>query len=117
MKKYLFSVIGIVAVAGGVWWKSAQLAKPNSLDGFAQCLAEKGVTMYGADWCAHCQQEKKAFGSAFQYVPYVECPKNPQTCLDRGVEGYPTWIFEDGHRLVGEQGIEKLAQESGCELP
>ena len=34
----------------------------NALNAFAQCLSEKAVTMYGADWCPHCQNEKNAFG-------------------------------------------------------
>lgn len=89
---------------------------PGQYDNFAKCLAEKEITMYGADWCAHCQNEKKGFGNSFQYVPYVECPKNPKVCLDKGVEGYPTWIWPDGKKLVGEQGLEKLSKESGCQI-
>ncbi len=73
--------------------------------------------MYGAEWCAHCQNEKKAFGDSFKYVPYVECPDNPQKCLEKGIEGYPTWILPDGKKLIGEQGLLKLSQESGCLLP
>ncbi|MDP2664391.1 MAG: protein disulfide isomerase family protein [bacterium] len=88
-----------------------------ALDSFAQCLADEKVTMYGADWCPHCQNEKKAFGDSFRLVPYVECPQNPKLCLDKGIEGYPTWIFPDGKRLEGEQGIVVLSKESGCVLP
>jgi len=72
--------------------------------------------MYGAVWCSHCQSEKNAFGDSFKYVPYVECPDDPQKCLSLGITGYPTWILPDGKRLLGEQGIEKLSQESGCVL-
>lgn len=89
-------------------------ASAGALDGFAQCLAQKGVMMYGAYWCPHCQDEKKAFGDSFRFVPYVECPAEPQKCLDAGVGGYPTWIFADGRKFEGKQGIEKLSQESGC---
>lgn len=89
----------------------------GQLDVFAQCLAEKKVTMYGAEWCSHCQNEKKAFGSSFKYVPYVECPDDPQKCITNGINGYPTWIFPDGRKLEGEQGLEKLSWESGCALP
>lgn len=117
MKKYLLSGIVIAAAVGGIWWWSAQPTTPNALDPFAQCLAEKGVIMYGADWCAHCQKEKKEFGSAFKYVPYVECPRDPKKCMEKGVDGYPTWILDNGKKLVGEQGLEKLARESGCLLP
>ena len=82
----------------------------------AECLANKKVTMYGAAWCPHCQAQKKEFGAAFEKVPYVECPDNPQLCLDKKVTGYPTWIFPDGTRLEGEQDLSVLAQKAGCGL-
>ncbi len=98
-------------------------AKAGELDDFARCLAGKGATMYGADWCPHCQNEKKAFGSSFKFIPYVECPDDPQKCITAGIQGYPTWIFpaspaggSDGQRLEGEQGINKLSEISGCPL-
>ena len=73
--------------------------------------------MYGANWCSHCQNEKKAFGDSFRFVNYVECPKNTKECRAKGVEGYPTWILSDGKKLVGEQGLGGLARASGCALP
>lgn len=73
--------------------------------------------MYGAKWCPHCQNEKKAFGDSFRLVPYVECPDDPKKCLAAGINGYPTWVFPDGKKLEGEQGLEKLSQASGCPLP
>ena len=88
----------------------------GNLDAFAQCLADEKITMYGANWCPHCQNEKNAFGDSFRFIPYVECPDEPKQCLDAGISGYPTWIFPDGRRFKGEQGIEKLSQESGCAL-
>lgn len=86
---------------------------PN-LDEFAKCLNAKGVTMYGAYWCPHCQNEKNAFGESFKFVNYVECTEKPNECLTKDVQGYPTWTFPDGRKLTGEQGIRKLSQESGC---
>ena len=87
------------------------------LDGFAQCISDKGVAMYGADWCPHCQNEKKAFGDSFRFVKYIECPKDPNKCLSAGVKSYPTWIFADGTKKVGEQGVVNLSKDSGCALP
>lgn len=110
----IFIVIGVIG--GSIWWSRARNAAPNPLDPFAQCLAEKGVTMYGADSCSHCQKEKKEFGSAFKHIQYVECRRDPKQCLAMNIQGYPTWIFSDGRRFAGEQGIKKLAQESGCAL-
>jgi len=88
-----------------------------NLDGFAQCLASKNITMYGAEWCTHCKDEKAGFGDSFKYVPYVECTVETQKCIDSGVDSYPTWIFPDGKKLVGKQGVQKLSEESGCVLP
>ncbi len=92
--------------------------KPASaeLDGFAQCLADKEITMYGAAWCVHCKNEKAAFGSSFRLVPYVECPDNIKLCTDKGVNGYPTWIFPDGRKFEGEQGVKRLSDLSDCPL-
>ena len=87
------------------------------LDDFAKCLASKNITMYGTYNCPHCLNEKKAFGSSFQYVSYVECTQEPNKCVNAGILEVPTWGFPDGKKLVGEQGLEKLSKESGCPLP
>ena len=116
-KNTIAIIIGIVlAISIGAWLLYPAKKVEGQLDGFAECLANAGLTMYGAEWCSHCQNEKRAFGSSFNFVPYVECPDKPKECLDKGVDAYPTWIFRDGKKLVGEQGLEKLSQESGCVL-
>lgn len=76
-------------------------AVPNgsaaNYDSLAKCLSDKGVKMYGAYWCPHCQNQKKAFGDSFKYINYIECAdgQNGQTqiCKDNGITGYPTWEF------------------------
>jgi thiol-disulfide isomerase/thioredoxin len=120
-KKNKFILAGVIALVVIAIILIAVLgsgsAKPNpALDAFAQCLASKEVTMYGAYWCPHCQNEKKAFGDSFQYVPYVECTQDVARCTAMNIDGYPTWILKDGKRLIGEQGLYKLSQESGCPL-
>lgn len=92
-------------------------SQSSALDEFAKCLADKDATMYGAEWCPHCQNEKKAFGGSFRFIPYIECPKEPDICIQKQVQGYPTWIFSDGSRFEGEQGLERLSTISGCSLP
>lgn len=89
----------------------------SELDAFARCLTSKGATMYGAVWCSHCQNEKNAFGGSFRYVQYVECSKEPKKCAEAGIDSYPTWIFPGGEKLVGEQGIYRLAKISECPSP
>ncbi|MGE5392748.1 MAG: hypothetical protein ACM3NH_03315 [Candidatus Saccharibacteria bacterium] len=124
MKKTLLGTVIFILLLAGVGWWAFSNSKPKvavaSYDEFAKCLQAKGVTMYGAAWCPHCQNEKKTFGTSFQYVPYVECPDNPQACSAKGVESYPTWIMPSGEKLVGEQdtnGFKDLAAKSSCPLP
>ncbi|HEY9704725.1 MAG TPA: peptidylprolyl isomerase, partial [Allocoleopsis sp.] len=93
-----------------------------SLDDFAKCLTEKGVKMYGAYWCPHCNNQKEAFASSWQYVTYVECAVEgqpqvqTQECSDAEISGYPTWIV-NGRQYAGEQTLSRLGQLSGCSLP
>ena len=89
----------------------------STLDGFAQCVAGQGLTMYGSKTCSHCLKEKKSFGSAFKYISYIECPDNIKLCIDKGINGYPTWIDGTGKRYEGEQGLSGLAKITGCVLP
>ena len=91
--------------------------RPSPLLPFAQCISQRGVVLYGADWCPHCQQQKLMFGSAISAVAYVECPQDPQRCLKAGIAGYPTWVLPDGSKLEGTQPLEDLAAATGCQLP
>lgn len=96
--------------------KETENTVQKNLATFVQCLAEKNMTMYGAEWCSHCKREKALFGTAFKYVPYIECPENEKLCLDKSINGYPTWIDGIGKKYEGEQGLEGLAKISGCPL-
>lgn len=115
-KRSLFIIIALVLAGVGFFVLYGFPVADGTYDSFAKCLAEKKITMYGAAWCPHCQREKRLFGSSFQFVPYVECPDNPQLCLAKDVKGYPTWIFPDGRAFAGEQGLQKLSAESSCPL-
>jgi len=119
-KNIFFLIIGLL-ILGTIITIISRPAESNisstKYDTFAKCLASKNLTMYGTIWCSHCKAEKARFGDSFKYVPYVECTENPNLCLEKGVEGYPTWIDENGVKYIGEQGLEKLSQISSCELP
>lgn len=120
-RRTLYAAIGFALFVGALffvmWYFSRPVLPYGNLDSFAQCLAEKKVAMYGTYSCLHCQTEKARFGSSFKYVPYVECTEETQKCISAGVEAYPTWVLQDGTKLVGEQGLEKLSEASGCPLP
>jgi len=81
----------------------------------AKCLTEKGVIFYGASWCPHCANQKKAFGDGAKYLPYVECTDVAlqQKCVDAEVTSIPDWRI-NGQKYLGERSLENLASYSGC---
>jgi thiol-disulfide isomerase/thioredoxin len=116
---------GILATLIGVTVLLSACTRPTGEENvaLAKCLTEKNAVMYGAYWCPHCDRQKKEFGTAgFEHVNYVECdPRGedaqPELCISKQIEGYPTWEFADGTRLSGEQSLENLALKTGCEAP
>ncbi len=119
-KKHLFglSALAVIALVAIVL---AQKNEPGKYDGFAKCLTDNGVKMYGAYWCPHCLNQKTAFGKSWKYVSYIECSLpdragQTELCRKAGIEGYPTWEFSDSSRLEGEVSFEGLAVKSGCTL-
>jgi hypothetical protein len=96
---------------------AAALSAP--LGPLAQCLTDKGAKFYGAFWCSHCQNQKKAFGDAASLLPYVEC-STPDSrgltpvCAAAKIEAFPTWVFPDGTMVQGEIAIDDLAARAGC---
>lgn len=112
----------VVAVAGLIGWVATRPTVSPATVSFAQCLTDKGATMYGAWWCPHCQAQKKLFGTSFEKVKYVECATpdgngQTQACKDAKIEGYPTWEFSDKSRVSGEQSFAELAKKTGCTVP
>jgi hypothetical protein len=85
---------------------------------FGRCLTNKGAIFYGASWCPHCRAQQLTLGDAMSHVHYVECADDGKsTCKKAGVNSYPTWVFGDGSRALGEQSLAHLAAKTGCALP
>jgi len=121
-KFILFIVLIVIAVTIFGVLTGSKTEKAGQYDNFAQCIKNSGAEFYGTFWCSHCKKQKEEFGSSKDYLPYIECSTEDgkeqlQICKDKGIEGYPTWIFADGTRLSGEQSFETLAEKTKCELP
>lgn len=82
----------------------------------AACLTEKGIIMYGTEWCPHCKNQKAAFGTAFAGVTYIDCDKQKIQCTTAGITWFPTWIAPSGQVLMGEQSLDQLAAVGWCSL-
>lgn len=129
-KKILIAVIAIpLIIIGALTYFAISKKNPSgelsttstSIDIFAQCIKDSGAKFYGAEWCSHCQNQKKLFNGS-KNLPYVECSTSSgngqeKVCADAKIEGYPTWIFADGSRQSGELSFEILSQKTGCQIP
>jgi glutaredoxin len=113
-------IVAVIALLVGVSFFSS--TGPGQYDTFAQCLKDKGVIMYGAFWCPHCQRTKAMFGASSKYLPYVECSSPDgqsqlQVCKDKGIQSYPTWTFPGTTTtLTGEHTLQEIAALSSCAL-
>ena len=88
---------------------SGKTIQEGQYDDFAKYLTEKGVKMYGTEWCSHCKNQKELFGSSFQYINYIDCDKNKKECTLENITGYPTWKINNT-KYSGEQSLERLAE-------
>ncbi len=90
-------------------------------EGLARHLAASGAKFYGASWCPHCAAQKRMFGEAARYLPYVECDARspegkPEECRRAGVQAFPTWVI-GGRKYEGVLALEDLARLSGYPPP
>lgn len=113
-KIFNYSILAIVVIAIAYALYINFKPEAGEHDALAQCLTKKGVTMYGTDWCPHCQEQKREFGTSFKYVTYINCDLNPDACKAAGVDGYPTWVFPQGDPATGTQSLQSLADRAGC---
>jgi glutaredoxin len=85
---------------------------------FAEYLAAKNITFYGAYWCSHCQSQKSYFGAAAAAkLPYVECAKDGENsqrelCRTKDIKVFPTWGI-NGQNVPGAKKLKELAAITG----
>ncbi len=116
--------------AGKVFFSITETSTPAKVE-LAKHLKETKAVMYGAYWCPHCTDQKRAFGvEAIASLPYIECdPKGkdakPKVCQSKFQEakeqlkkdvGFPTWEI-NGKFYSGAQPLSDLAQFSNYQGP
>jgi len=91
----------ILAIAGLTVYT---MTLSGEYDDFAKCLTEKGVVMYGEDWCKYTNAQKNMFGESFKYVNYQ---------VKTGLKLRPTWVI-DGKTYETVQSFDQLSSLTGC---
>jgi len=122
-RKRLF-VYAVIAILLAAAYLAGRYYRNHKYDSFAKCLASKQAKMYGLYWCPHCADQKRMFGDAFHYVPYVECAVGPPgsgqlapACQAAGVKLFPSWQFGATPPKEGVLSLEDLSVKTGCSLP
>lgn len=108
----IFAALVITAIY--FWPKGSEQLSARAQ--FAECLSGKGVTMYGTDTCPNCQIQKGMFEQDFERINYINCFIHQDQCNEKGIQGYPTWMY-NGQSLMGVQPFKVLAALSSCESP
>lgn len=109
----LISLFIVLALGVSACSAPSQPSDPETT-ALAECLTENDFSMYGADWCPHCNEQKDQFGEAFDKIDYVDCEVDEQQCQQADVQGIPMWT-DDETTVSGTQSLERLAELSGCE--
>ena len=110
-KIILISIISVVFVliVGGIGWGYLNTLKPAALDGFAQCLTDKGAIMYGATSCQYSHAQQGMFGNSKKYLDIRDFTEDPN------VRTTPTWLI-NGEYYPNVQTFDRLASLTGCEI-
>lgn len=85
---------------------------------FSSCLAEKGIKIYGANWCGYTKSLAIDILGGFDIVgnAYIECTEEEVLCSQEGITGYPTIKF-NGEAYQGARTLESLSGITGCAVP
>jgi len=122
-KRYLIIMVAVLAVIASIYlYVKANNVPQNSFDFFASCIKDKEAKLYGTKTCTYCKSQKSIFGESAKFLPYIECsgPGGRGTnylCKNNNIKSYPTWVFADDSRHVGELSLKELAEKTGCEVP
>ncbi|MFA5158697.1 MAG: hypothetical protein WC451_05955 [Patescibacteria group bacterium] len=100
----------------------ASTKDPNYLIGLTDSLKQSGFVLYGDSKESQTKKQLSDFGQAVDYLDYVECDSqikgsNPEECLAKGIEEYPTWVH-GADKIPGyltSQEIEKMLSKYAFE--
>ena len=96
---------------------SENVATPEEIATFVDCLKEADFKIYGANWCGWTNKLVTSFGGFDAVAPiYIECTENKELCDAAEVTGYPTIII-GGELFKGDRTFEAFAEATGCAAP
>lgn len=119
-KTLLIVVVGLIVIGATFYFLSPvnDIGEENQLYAeLVNCLAERGVIVYGSKTCPACIDFADQFGGYEAIEPiYVECSEDPEKCEQEMQGNYVPEIQIDGQLYTGPRSPEALARVTGCEI-
>ena len=121
MKKTLLIVVVVLIVIGAAFYflnPVNDIGERNQpYAELVNCLAERGVIVYGSKTCPACIDFADQFGGyeAIESI-YVECSEDPERCEQEMQGNYVPEIQINGELYTGPMSPEALAEETRCEI-
>ncbi len=81
---------------------------------FETCLKEKSIEVYVNMEDLDNLQNLPLFEYS-DYMDIINCAKNNEPCLEKGIESFPTWIINNV-KVIDLSTKEQLANYAGCEI-
>jgi len=82
----------------------------------AECIANRTILLTSPG-CGHCANQKKILDKYLTLFEEVNCVADPDTCLEYGIPGVPSWVIlgEDIHTTVsGVKSWKELIELTSC---
>jgi|TARA_Y100000034_G_scaffold46233_1_gene56876 uncharacterized membrane protein YvbJ len=113
-KYFVFGLIVLIIIFSSFTVYS-YMNKSSGYDDFTNCLSDKGVVVYGNDFCQYTNQQLNFFGKSKENLNYIKCFDDRELCDEKEIKITPTWEI-DGEMYEQVHDFERLSLLSGCEL-
>jgi len=84
-------------------------------DDFKKCLSEQEIVLYINTEKVSETLNNFELMQYFEYIKIKNCLMDKETCLQEGVDSFPTWIIKE-NKMNRHITAEELSELSGCKL-
>ena len=104
----LIIVLAVIILAAIVLTRS----HPDISEETAICIGENSI-LYGQLGCHACEKQEDLFGDNYEHLTTVDCFYNREECIEKNIQGTPTWIINEDQHL-GVKSLKELKDLTGC---
>ena len=87
----------------------------NANEDFKKCLSEQKIVLYINTEKVSETLKNIELIQYFEYIEIKNCFRDKDTCLQDGVDSFPTWIIKE-NKINRDITSEELSELSGCKI-